>query len=31
MSPRMLRLTGEIADGALPLLFPPEHTTRCCR
>ena len=24
MSPRMLRLTGEIADGALPLLFPPE-------
>ena len=25
MSPRMLRLTGEIADGALPLLFPPEH------
>jgi 5,10-methylenetetrahydromethanopterin reductase len=25
MGPRMLRLTGEIADGALPLLFPPEH------
>lgn len=25
MSPRMLRLTGELADGALPLLFPPEH------
>jgi 5,10-methylenetetrahydromethanopterin reductase len=24
-SPNMLRLTGEIADGALPLLFPPEH------
>jgi 5,10-methylenetetrahydromethanopterin reductase len=24
MSPRMLRLTGEVADGALPLLFPPE-------
>jgi 5,10-methylenetetrahydromethanopterin reductase len=24
MSPRMLRLTGELADGALPLLFPPE-------
>ncbi len=24
MSPRMLRLAGEIADGALPLLFPPE-------
>ena len=21
----MLELTGEIADGALPLLFPPEH------
>lgn len=25
LSPRMLRLTGEVADGALPLLFPPEH------
>ena len=25
MGPEMLRLTGEIADGALPLLFPPEH------
>ncbi|MGA7671248.1 MAG: LLM class flavin-dependent oxidoreductase [Nitrolancea sp.] len=25
MSPRMLRLAGEIADGVLPLLFPPEH------
>jgi 5,10-methylenetetrahydromethanopterin reductase len=25
MSPNMLRLTGELADGALPLLFPPEH------
>jgi 5,10-methylenetetrahydromethanopterin reductase len=25
MGSRMLRLTGEIADGALPLLFPPEH------
>jgi 5,10-methylenetetrahydromethanopterin reductase len=25
MSPRMLRLIGEIADGGLPLLFPPEH------
>lgn len=25
MGPKMLRLTGEIADGALPLLFPPEH------
>jgi 5,10-methylenetetrahydromethanopterin reductase len=24
-SPNMLRLTGEVADGALPLLFPPEH------
>jgi len=25
MSPTMLRLAGEVADGALPLLFPPEH------
>ena len=25
MSPGMLRLAGELADGALPLLFPPEH------
>jgi 5,10-methylenetetrahydromethanopterin reductase len=25
LSPHMLRLTGEIADGGLPLLFPPEH------
>jgi len=25
MGPEMLRLTGELADGALPLLFPPEH------
>ncbi len=25
MSPHMLRLIGEIADGGLPLLFPPEH------
>jgi 5,10-methylenetetrahydromethanopterin reductase len=25
MSPNMLRLAGELADGALPLLFPPEH------
>ena len=25
MSPRMLRLAGELADGVLPLLFPPEH------
>jgi len=25
MSPNMLRLAGEVADGVLPLLFPPEH------
>lgn len=25
MGPKMLQLCGEIADGALPLLFPPEH------
>lgn len=25
MSPNMLRLIGEAADGGLPLLFPPEH------
>jgi 5,10-methylenetetrahydromethanopterin reductase len=25
MGPRMLELAGETADGALPLLFPPEH------
>jgi 5,10-methylenetetrahydromethanopterin reductase len=25
MSPRMLRLIGQAADGGLPLLFPPEH------
>lgn len=25
MSPGMLRLAGALADGALPLLFPPEH------
>ncbi len=25
MGPRMLVLSGEIADGVLPLLFPPEH------
>jgi 5,10-methylenetetrahydromethanopterin reductase len=24
-SPRMLGLAGEMADGVLPLLFPPEH------
>ena len=25
MGPRMLRMAGEHADGALPLLYPPEH------
>src|SRR5690606_2849054 len=25
MSPRMLQTIGEIGDGGLPLLFPPEH------
>jgi 5,10-methylenetetrahydromethanopterin reductase len=25
MSPNMLRLIGDVADGGLPLLFPPEH------
>lgn len=25
LSPNMLRLAGEVADGVLPLLFPPEH------
>ena len=25
LSPGMLRLAGECADGVLPLLFPPEH------
>lgn len=25
MSPRMLAATGAVADGALPLLYPPEH------
>lgn len=25
MGPRMLELAGEVADGALPLLFPPEY------
>ncbi|HUG15423.1 MAG TPA: LLM class flavin-dependent oxidoreductase [Thermomicrobiales bacterium] len=25
LSPGMLRLAGEVADGVLPLLFPPEH------
>jgi 5,10-methylenetetrahydromethanopterin reductase len=25
LGPNMLRLTGEVGDGALPLLLPPEH------
>ncbi|GGM13950.1 LLM class flavin-dependent oxidoreductase [Nakamurella endophytica] len=25
MGPRMLRMAGEVADGALPLLYPPER------
>jgi len=25
LGPRMLEATGELADGGLPLLFPPEH------
>jgi 5,10-methylenetetrahydromethanopterin reductase len=25
LGPKMLALAGELADGALPLLFPPEH------
>ena len=25
LSPNMLRAVGELADGGLPLLFPPEH------
>ncbi len=25
MGPKMLELAGEMADGVLPLLFPPEH------
>lgn len=25
MGPKMLALSGELADGVLPLLFPPEH------
>ncbi len=25
LGPKMLELAGEIADGVLPLLFPPEH------
>jgi 5,10-methylenetetrahydromethanopterin reductase len=31
MSPRMLRLIGEIGDGGLPLLFPPEHFAEVVR
>jgi 5,10-methylenetetrahydromethanopterin reductase len=31
MSPRMLRLIGEIGDGGLPLLFPPEHFSEVMR
>ncbi len=27
MGTRMLQLAGEVADGALPLLFPPSHFT----
>lgn len=27
LSPKMLRAIGTIADGGLPLLFPPEHYT----
>ncbi len=27
MGPKLLELAGELADGALPLLFPPEHYT----
>ena len=25
LAPGMLRLAGELADGVLPFLFPPEH------
>ncbi|MEM7029015.1 MAG: LLM class flavin-dependent oxidoreductase [Chloroflexota bacterium] len=25
LGPKMLQLSGELADGVLPLLFPPEH------
>ena len=31
MGPRMLQLAGEIGDGALPLLFPPERYFTACR
>jgi 5,10-methylenetetrahydromethanopterin reductase len=27
LSPKMLRAVGAVADGGLPLLFPPEHYT----
>jgi 5,10-methylenetetrahydromethanopterin reductase len=30
-SPRLLELTGEIADGGLPLLFPPEYMEKVLR
>jgi 5,10-methylenetetrahydromethanopterin reductase len=30
-SPRLLELTGEIADGGLPLLFPPEYFEQAIR
>ena len=31
MSPRMLALIGEVADGGLPLLYPPESFTESLR
>jgi len=31
MSPAMLRSIGRIADGGLPLLFPPEHLSTAMR
>jgi 5,10-methylenetetrahydromethanopterin reductase len=31
MSPNMLREIGRVADGGLPLLFPPEHYTNVIR
>jgi 5,10-methylenetetrahydromethanopterin reductase len=30
-SPRLLELTGEIAEGGLPLLFPPEYIVQALR
>jgi 5,10-methylenetetrahydromethanopterin reductase len=27
MGPKMTQMTGRVADGALPLLYPPEHFT----